>query len=917
MWEKIKKRIRKILIKMRLKGKQSFANARHNYIYFWIFLVITIAFAVVWGVNKIYPFGKHSLIIVDGVHQYIPFFSEYYEKIRNGESLLYSFHVGMGNNFLSLLTYYLAAPLNLLVLLFPKEKLYFSMSLLVYLKILLAGLFFAYYLIHRPEDKKSEEGAQALNLTEKRKKEFYIAGFALAYALSSYCMGYFWNIMWLDCVYILPLVILGMERLMKEKKIALYVITLAYCLYCNYYMAFMVCLFLVLFFFTFKPASIKEFIMNGLRFAISSLLGGGISAVLLLPAYWGIKMTASGETITSKIPTWEWYGMIKETLVSQLAFAKPVTSAPLDGKANLYCSVVILLLIPMFWLKKKTSLYRKITLTGMILFFYVSYENQLLNYIWHGFHNQYSIPNRMVFLCNFLLLMIGYEVIKERKKVPWYGYGFGTLLSIGFILYLWKENTKADTKIFILSLMIVSIYAVFLFITMRKKVKNPIFSIIFTILLSIEVGVFGVINILNSGYSDAEKYYERNENFEEAKAWTKEGLKENFYRTELNVYKYLDESTFHNLNGISLFGSTADADTVRILGRLGFYTATNEHLYRGATQFTDSILGVRYTLKREDVQHENTFSLAKDFESVAVYENRYPLSLGFKVSPDIRYFDKEIGTVFEVQNQLATKMTGEESPIFTTVKADSTLELSDNITTEKKGETYYSFEKSDNEDAFITMQIWIEEDMDLYLYPSGTSLNEIVVWLDSEMISSGRLFLQCVYVGKVEAGQLLTVKFKMKENGESSGYVRTRMAKYDEENFKKYYEILSRNQLNVKQSDANLLECTGQDKEGGLYFTSIPYDDGFEITVDGKKQDTIILADAFLGFELEPLKEGQNEHKILIKFVPTGLQEGVIISLSSILIFILILGLKKIQEKEAQKQMYLKMEYKKEEKNNE
>lgn len=69
MWEKIKKRIRKILIKMRLKGKQSFANARHNYIYFWIFLVITIAFAVVWGVNKIYPFGKHSLIIVDGVHQ--------------------------------------------------------------------------------------------------------------------------------------------------------------------------------------------------------------------------------------------------------------------------------------------------------------------------------------------------------------------------------------------------------------------------------------------------------------------------------------------------------------------------------------------------------------------------------------------------------------------------------------------------------------------------------------------------------------------------------------------------------------------------------------------------------------------------------------------------------------------------------
>ncbi|MBQ4521432.1 MAG: YfhO family protein [Lachnospiraceae bacterium] len=885
------------MIRMRLKGKQSLINARHNYIYFWIALVITIAFGIVWGVNKIYPFEEHSLIIVDGVHQYIPFFSEYYEKIKNGESLLYSFRVGMGNNFLSLFTYYLAAPVNLLVLLFSKEKLYFSMSLLVYLKVLLAGLFFAYYLIHRPEDKKKEETDQTFDLTQRRKKEFYIAGFSLAYALSSYCMGYYWNIMWLDCIYILPLVILGMERLMKEKKIALYVITLAYCLYCNYYMGFMVCLFLVLFFFTFKPSSIKEFVMNGLRFAVSSLLGGGISAVLLLPAYWGIMMTSSGETITSKIPEWKWYGTIKETLVSQLAFHMPITTDPLDGKANLYCSVIVLFLVPMFLLKRKTSWYRKITITALILFFYASYENELLNYIWHGFHNQYGIPNRMVFLCNFLLLMVGYEVTKERKSVPWYGYGFGFLFSVGFIVYLWKENPTAKSAIFIISLVIVFIYVILFCIAKWRKIKNTGFTIVFTILLSVEVTVFGVAGILNCGYSNAEKY-NKTEELEAAKLYIKEGLKEDFYRTEFNVSKYLDEATYHNLNCISLFGSTADADTVRTLGKLGFYTATNEHLYRGATQFTDSILGVRYTLKREDDLHLNTFSLVEDFGTVGVYENQYPLSLGFKVSPNIRYFDKGLGTVFEVQNQLAEKMTEEKDPLFTTVTCDSTLELSSNVTTESKGGTHYSFEKSDTKEAFITMQIPIEEDMELYIYPSGTSLSEVVVWLDSDLISSGRLFLQCVYVGKVEAGQLLTVKFKMKANGENSGYVRTRIAQYHPENFETYYNILRENQLSVKQLDANVLECTSQDKEGGLYFTSIPYDDGFEVTVDGEKQDTRILADAFLGFELEPLEEGQEEHKIVIKFVPIGLKEGIIISVSSILIFILILCLKRIQKKE-------------------
>ena len=132
---------------MHRKDKGFLKTIRNNKIYLWIFFVITIVFVVVWVGNKIYPLKEHTLILSDGIHQYIPFFSEYYEKIKNGENLLFSSHVGMGNNFFSLFSYYLTGPLNLLVFLFPKDKLYFSLSLLVYIKILLAGLFFACYLI--------------------------------------------------------------------------------------------------------------------------------------------------------------------------------------------------------------------------------------------------------------------------------------------------------------------------------------------------------------------------------------------------------------------------------------------------------------------------------------------------------------------------------------------------------------------------------------------------------------------------------------------------------------------------------------------------------------------------------------------------------------------------------------------------
>ena len=892
---------------MNQKKKRFLDKIKNNKIYLWIIFIITAVFAVAWIGNQIYPFEEHTLILLDGIHQYIPFFSEYYEKIKNGENLFYSLHMGMGNNFFALFSYYLSAPLNLLVLLFPKDKLYFSLSLLIYIKILLAGLIFAYYLIHRPGNKKSEEVVEPQSLIKEKKKEFYIAGFSIAYALSSYCVGYYWNIMWLDCIYILPLVILGMERLMKEKKIVLYVITLAYCLYCNYYMAFMVCIFLVLYFFTFKVSTIKEFIQNGLRFAVASLLGGGISAFLLLPAYWGILMTSAGGTMTSEIPAWEWYGHIKETLVSQLILNKPITVDFSPWKANLYCSILILFLVPMFLWKRKESLYRKITITAMVLVFYISYDNELLNYIWHGFHQQNGIPNRMVFLCNFLLLVIGYEVLKDRDSISWYGFGFGLLASLGFVLYLWKVNPETDDMIFSTSFLLIALYALLFAAERWKKLNASKFLTIVTILFSIEVSLMAMNGMLENGFVDARKRFTINESLEEAKEWLKEGMKDDLYRTELSESAYFNEVTYHNLNGVSLFSSTADADAISTLKSLGFHTSTNLYMYQGATQFTNSILGVRYVIKRDvlttkkdatlenEGQHMEGFLLEKEFGTVQIFENQTPLALGFEVSPDVYSFKPSDDSVFEVQNQLAEKMTEEKNPFFEVVHGDSIVESSANVITTKKGGTAYSYEKTDSEEAEIKLQIPIEEDMELYIYPEGRILDGVIIWLDSELVEGGAICSQCVFVGTVKKGQILTVQYKMEEEGTKTGDIAVYMAKYNAGNFEKHYEVLKQNQLSVKQLAANVLEFTSEDEDGGLYFMSIPYDDGFEITVDGEKQEARILADTFLGIELEPLKEGQKEHKVVIKFVPVGLKEGIVISISSILIFILVLCLQKIQ----------------------
>ena len=60
--------------------------------------------------------------------------------------------------------------------------------------------------------------------------------------------AYNWNVMWLDCIFLFPLIALGLEKLVSEGKFKLYVISLGLCILSNYYISIMVCIFLVLYF---------------------------------------------------------------------------------------------------------------------------------------------------------------------------------------------------------------------------------------------------------------------------------------------------------------------------------------------------------------------------------------------------------------------------------------------------------------------------------------------------------------------------------------------------------------------------------------------------------------------------------------------------------------------------------------------
>ena len=168
------------------------------------------------------PFGGDvSMLYSDMYHQYFPFWVEFGRAIREGDGLLWNWAAGMGMDYLSLISYYLASPLNLISAIVPESLSLEVYSLLMPVKLGLASLFFAIFL---------------RNIFKK--EDISISLFGCLYGLCGWAMAYQWNVMWLDTFALLPLTVLGMVRLLMDKKPVLYTVTLFLSVFSNYYIGF-------------------------------------------------------------------------------------------------------------------------------------------------------------------------------------------------------------------------------------------------------------------------------------------------------------------------------------------------------------------------------------------------------------------------------------------------------------------------------------------------------------------------------------------------------------------------------------------------------------------------------------------------------------------------------------------------------
>ncbi|MDO4295066.1 MAG: YfhO family protein [bacterium] len=789
----------------------------------------------------IFPFGERSFLRTDMYHQYAPFFSEFKHKLETGGSLFYSWDVGMGINFSALYAYYLASPLNWLLVFCPKSLVIEFMTYMIVLKTGLCGLSFAWYL------KK-----------HCKTENFGIAYFGIFYALSGYMAAYSWNIMWLDCIMLFPIIMLGLERLVGEGKGVLYCVSLGLAILSNYYISIMICIFMVLYFFCLLLLREKKGLKNAAwtfgKFALYSLIAGGLAAIVLLPEIYAMQMTASGDFSFPK--SFTSYFSIFDMIARHMANVE--VEIGLDHWPNIYCGTAVLLFFVLYLGCRQIRVREKAVYCFLLLFFFASFSMNIPNFIWHGFHYPNSLPCRQSFIYIALMLTLCFRAFQYLKEIPWKQIGWSFLGACAFVVLAEKlvQSEQFHFMVFYGALLYLSFYVGCLYLYKRTKTSKSIIAFMVLAMVAIEATLNMAITSITT--TSRSSYVAQDANIEELIESVKPS--DDFFRVEKKDRKTKNDGAWEHFPSVSLFSSMANADLSKFFKYLGCESSTNAYSITGSTPLVDMLFSVRYSLCEEIPEVPWVWGVASA-EDMYLYENQYVLPLGFGVDTDFEQkWHYTLNNPVEVQNDLAAVYG--VSPVL--------VELSG----EELGGDY---------------RAEVEEEGEYYAYITNKRVDDVTALIGDNTKS----------FSNVKRGYLLELGYCYERSSivldapDSDQDVTAQIYRVDAQALGELYSAMSREGWHLTEWRDTYLAGKITARKERLLFTTIPYDKGWTVKVDGEEVEPRKVVDAFLGFEIPA-----GEHEITMEYRPQGFFQGVWLSTGSVLLLVILIAAGRILKPE-------------------
>lgn len=970
---------------------QRIASIKNEYGYLWLAALIpAVIFFLIYLARGLYPFGSGTVLVLDLNGQYAYFFEALRNAVLDGGSLLYSWSRALGGEFIGMYAYYIASPLSYLICLFPADKTQEFLLIMFMLKSAICGATMGFYL-HKHSISKNK---------------LSVITFAIMYALSAYCVVQQNNTMWIDAVMWLPLVAFGVEEVIKYGRYKVFVIFLALTLASNFYIGYMVCIFVLLYYFFFMLAYTernvnnprleeKHFLKSFIRIGFFSIVAVCMAAVIIFGAYYSLQFGKNEFTD----PNWEvkmkfdFYDFLFKL------FPSSYDTVRIDGLPFVYCGLLTVILAPLFFCSKKFTLREKIASGVFLLIFVFSFMISSLDLIWHGFQKPQWLNARFSFMFCFFLIFLAFRAFDHVKEIK-AGYlaGISGLILI-FVAVLQKFDDEFKQKLVDLSYgpneedFLVHPYATILLtviclviyvtlIAMMFKSKNKeLVSVVLLCVVCGELFISGLTNIndldKDVGYTTYQSYNEFNNLMRPVTETLTEDHDTSFYRFEKTYHRKLNDNMALDIRGVSNSTSTLNKSTINFLRMLGYYSQSHKSQYKGGTIVTDSLIGMKYIISDRDytplygesvltgedyAKHEGmtleelqeaTFAdKYKDYSSddIMVYYNKYALSLAFAASDNVlnvnmkdhnirvskdsddyeeKYNPDGYTSPFTRVNAFFSGILGEEVEIFkpatqtdvalnnvkhSTSKVqhgDLTEKVADHdrydkIDKDKAGTVTYTYTVPEGEMLYLFFPAYYNREVDLSAKALNTETGEFEKMKifdsprDDGTINNSKTsscsFSKC-NDRIVELGFAPSTEYQLTvtiDNTYNQFYTKNDKAFIYYVDMDLFADVIERIReyefkidKNYKEDDLpGTIKTANNDQ---LILTSIPYDEGWNVYVDGKKVDVIEVGDALLAFRIDDA----GEHTLRLKYRSDAFNYGIIITISAIAAFIVIIILEK------------------------
>lgn len=847
-------------------------------LYYLIAFFLSAVFVLIsFSKMKINPFGGKSLLNMDLWGQYFPMYVEKYNNIRDFGSGLYSWNGALGFNLFAQSAYYGNSIFNYILLLFNRDILVEVFNYILLLKISFASFTFCIYLKNK-----------------FKKINMLTVACSVVYSLCGYILAFITQPMWLDVVVFFPIIILGLERLILERKPVLYCVVLAISIFSNFYISFSVCIFVVLYFIVFvishsQNIKFKDIKVAVINFAIFSLVAGGLAAFTVIPVYKAISITLASEmTRPDKL---EWYNSAFE-YISQLL---PLTKTSLAyGMPNIYSGGFVFIMLPLFFINSEIPVRKKIAYSALVAFLFISMNLNILNYVWHGLHFPNQLPGRWTFMFTFFLILICYETLVNIKGINYKGVLFSLFHAILFICItkILPEELKASSKIIRIMLIGMLIYAVLLFVNViiKKPVVKKIAMVCIAFLMISEVGV-NFVKVMDRDVRTYDiKSYKHADKMMSDCVYSFASGENDFYRMEMHEGWTFNPGQLFDYKGVSYYSSTMTGNAYNFFKALGYrvYAKNVSTVFNPYSPIMNSFFSIKYiTDKTNRLELVGMNEIYRDV-NFKVLENETALPIAFMVDSDLikwKIDDSDYKNPVDVQNSFLNAAMGEEVNVYEKVTFDAVSVSNAKLSYNDNWEKQYYTKESSNSPVEFKFTYNIKEDQYLYLQ-HGFKKGEMSIGINGVVQKFEASREPYRAIGNVKAGDIVDIYVDISDV--KVGIWGIEVFTINEEKFYDCYNKLSQNSAQIiKAKDTKIKFKVNSDGEGILY-TSIPDDGGWKVKCNGRKLNTYRIGDYLIAVIIP-----QGENTLEFSYHVPGLKLGLVISVTCLAFLVLYVLIKK------------------------